>query len=102
MTKYILITPETLNKQLKCFSNDEEISTYVSQMDDPIQELLFLVLLRKRVPDEERGNVIMRQVSLFSVFCREHADLLYQLISQLDAKGYTKEEMNKMKENEGF
>jgi hypothetical protein len=98
LKRYMMITPTTLTKLGQCFSNPEEIQLFIHQMDELASEVSFSVQMRKRVSDEDAALVLLKQVAMFTVFCREYMDLVQQLVANLDCKEITEEEKNKMQE----
>lgn len=98
MKKYLLVTPEALNKIGQCFSSAEEMQTFLSQMDQLIQEVMFLIQMRTRVKEEYCPVLLLQQSCVFSIFCREHIELIQQLIANLDCKEMTEDEINNYQE----
>lgn len=96
MKKYMMVTPETLNKIGKCFSNADEVATFIMQMDGLANELGFNIEMRKRLPDEHAGILLLKQCAIFCLFCREHMDLIHQLVQNLDCKEMTEDEIKRI------
>lgn len=97
MKKYMLVTPETLAKLGESFANAEELETFVTQMDQVAQEVIFSGQLRAKVPREHLPYVVLKQICVFALFCREHVELLQQLIQDLDCREITAEELQQIK-----
>lgn len=102
MKKHVIITTESLVKLSQCFSDPEEVQTFIQQMGDVIDEIHFYSQLRLRSETEEEGIVaLLKQVCVFSMFCREHFELIHQLISIVEFRDLTEEEFQEMdKQNE--
>lgn len=98
MKKFTMVTPETLNKLGKCFSGVEEVTTFITQMDGLANEITFNVEMRKRIQEDQSAIMLLKQVCFFTLFCREHLDLIHQLIKNLECKEMTEEEIKKMME----
>lgn len=96
MKKIMMVTAETLEKLDKCFSSVEEVTTFITQMDEIVKELSFYLEMRKRMDKDHSVAVLLKQICVFTLFCREHIDLLHQLIKNLECKEITEEEMKKM------
>lgn len=99
MKKYMMVTTETLGKLGACFSNSEEVETFIAQMDDVINEINFLMMLRGRVTNLESAYVVLKQVCILGIFCREHLDLIHQLIRNIDTKEISEEDLKEFTEN---
>lgn len=97
MKNYMMITPESLVKMSQCFSNAEEVATFMNHLADLTEELLFQGQLGKRVSEEANINIVMKQICIMSLFVREHMELIHQLISSIDSKSITEEEIKKMR-----
>jgi len=97
MKKYMMITPETFTKLGGCFAGGEEVQTFVEQMNEVMDELAFNKLLIQRVELDQSTVLLMKQICIFSLFCREHMDLIHQLIANLSLHEMTEEEINKFK-----
>ena len=99
MDKFILVKPETIVKLGQCFSDAEEVKTFLEQMDSLINELTFVSMIIERAYDEDQiEHMIGQQVALFSYFCREHMELIQQLVRQFEATEVTGEELKRIKE----
>lgn len=98
MRKHVLVTHESLTKIAACFSDSDEVMTFINQMDDVIDELSFYVKLRDRTADEnEYASILLKQVCVFAMFSREHVELIQQLLSCLEYRDLTDEEINQLK-----
>lgn len=98
MKKYMLVTPEALTKLGKCFSDSEEVATFISQMDDVTDELSFNKSMRQRMKSDQAAIILLKQVCIFALFCREHMELVQQLVHELECKEITEEEVKEIKE----
>lgn len=96
MKKYTVVTPQTMTRLAQCFSSSEEIETFVSQMEGAMTELKFMSVLREKVPESDSGYVLLKQICIFVLFCREHMDLIHQLVSKMQCRQVTEEELNRM------
>lgn len=92
----MMVTPETLNKLGKCFSDVEEVTTFITQMYDLSNEIGFTVEMRKRIHEDHSAMLLLKQVCIFTLFCREHMDLIHQLIANLECKEISEDEMKQM------
>lgn len=100
MRKHLLVSADCFQKIAKCFSDSEEVTTFINQMSDVIEELSFTERLRERTADPNVGAMLLlKQVCIFGMFCREHIDLLHQIISQIDYRELTEEEIEDLKED---
>jgi|SRR5690242_19887379 len=86
MDKYNMVTKETLEKLMKCFTDTEEMQKFISHMDATTNELNFCMLLRGKVDDDSAFVTILKQVILFTLFCREHLELIHELVRNIDVK----------------
>lgn len=98
MKNYMMITPESLIKMCKCFSNTEEAATFMNHLADLTEELFFQGQLAKHVDEEAKITIIMKQICIMSLFVREHMELIHQLISSIDGKNISEDEMKKFRE----
>lgn len=98
MKKNLVVTSETFQKLAECFSNAEEYETFFGQMDIMIKEIHFLTEMRSRVSENDCIYLLLRQVCALSLFVREHIDLMHQLISKLEVREMTDEDIQKLKE----
>ena len=99
MKKYQVVTPETLVKIAECFTDSEEMITFTSQMEGLVEELIFNSMLRKRVPSDSSAVLLLKQTCVFGLFCREHMDLIHQIVKNLECKQMTEEEIKEMNED---
>lgn len=102
MKKIMVISNECLLKLANCFSDNDELKTFITQMEASMREMSFLSMLRDRVEDDEGPVALMQQVAVFSLFCREHTELIQQLIRNLDGKEMTEDEVKEMMDDEGI
>lgn len=82
----------------KCFASAEELTTFYTQMECCMNELQFLSDFRDRVNDDEGVLILMREICVFSIFCREHFDLIRQLVGTIQSKSVTEDEYKKLME----
>lgn len=77
-----------------CFSGSEEVVTFTAQMDQLAESVCFSKQVRNRVSNDNASLlIILEQIAVFCFFCREHIDLIQQLISKLEYRELTDEEM---------
>ena len=103
MRNYLLIKPESVEKIYKCFSDEEEVFSFVEHLNVLSDELHFLDIAFNRMDpsaNAERANVMLRKICAFTLFCRMNMDLIQQVVSAFDFQTLTKEEFDKMK-NDG-
>lgn len=98
MKKYMLVTPEDLMRLGKCFSDEEEIRGFILKLDDLTKELEFNTQIFRRVDQNVGPIILLKQIFIFSLFCREHIELLHELIHKLHAEEITEEQMKKIKD----
>jgi hypothetical protein len=96
MKKYQLIDSETLGKMFNVFSGKDEFNQFICHIDSLVNELLFLMLLRGKVSEQECINVVMKQVCVISVFSREHIELIHDLVNKIDSKEISEDEYNEI------
>lgn len=96
MKKYMMIMPETLGKMGKCFSSPEEVQTFISHMDEAMDEIQFMSKMRWRVAENESTFVLLRQVCVFALFCREYMELVHELVRNIEGKEISEDEMKDM------
>ncbi len=92
-----MVTPETIDKLIKCFESTEEVTVFLEQMKTLSDELIFNFSLMQRVDDLSSFNVCTKIICLFSLFCRENVEIVRQLISNIEFKELTEEDMKKLK-----
>lgn len=100
MKKIMVISNDCLLKLANCFSNNEELKTFIIEMEASLREVTFLSLLRDRVEEDEGPAALMRQVAVFSLFCREHIELIQQLIRNLEGKEMTEDQIKEMMDDD--
>ena len=98
MKNYMMITQESLLKISQCFSNGEEIETFMTHFMDLTEETYFNMLLAKRTDDDTATNLFMKQLCLLAIFCREHIELIHEMINALDCRPMSHEEIDKLGE----
>lgn len=98
MDKYLYVSMKTMENLRDCFSNSEEFSDFVLALNEIVQECYFQGLMINRVNEDARMAVVMRQVTLFTLLCREHIDLIHQLISKFELEKISKDELDKRKD----
>lgn len=98
MKNYTMITPESLIKISRCFSSSEEITTFMINLNDIVDELLFQGHLIKRVDDENKTSIVMTQICIISQFVKENIELIHQLISSIESKKINEEEIKRLLE----
>jgi len=91
--KHMLVTTESMGELGKCFSSPEEIVTFLSQMGQLAKEITFAAEMRNKVSEKDAVYVSLRQVCLFTLFCREHVELVQQLINTVKIQEVTDEEL---------
>lgn len=96
MKKMLMIDNECLLKLADCFSDTEEMQTFLQQIEATTKELIFLGMLRDRVEEDAGPAVLMQQVAVLTLFCREHIELIQQLIQNLETREMTEEERQEM------
>ncbi len=96
--KHMLVTTESMGELGKCFSSPEEIVTFLSQMGHLAKEITFAAEMRNKVSEKDAVYVSLRQVCLFTLFCREHVELVQQLIKTVKIQEITQEELDNLKD----
>lgn len=96
MRRLFLVTPEALLQVAQCFSGPEEFETFVGQMAGLLEELSFMGQLESRVDQDAAAIVRLKQICVFTIFCRENMDLLHQLIASTNVREITEEEKRSM------
>lgn len=97
MTNYFVLSKECLEKLSHCFSNTEEISDFISHMETSADEIAFHAKLRQRMQTiDEKATILMRQVAILTIFCREHYDLIRELVNKLEPESVTKEKFEEI------
>lgn len=96
MEKYTMVTRETLAKMTDCFSGTEEMQQFISQLDEVAKELNFSTMLRTKVDDDSAVILIMKEIVVFTLFCREHLELIHELIRNIDITEITEQEKKGM------
>lgn len=82
--KYIVVTWDALQKLRRCFAGTDEVKTFVENVRDLQDELVYTSCLMKRVNAEDAVLMMLKTVCCLSVFYREHAELFQQLVKNLD------------------
>lgn len=103
MEKVKVFTEESLLGISKCFSGSEELNDFINHIELMNREQLFLTELNSRIHDPDvMAYNYLRQVVITTIFCREHIELIKQLIGALKYDEITEEEyqamLNKEKE----
>lgn len=101
MKQHKVITQEILAKLDACFSDQEEIYTFLTSLKDVTDDLHFLILLSNKVEDKDLPNILMKQICVFALFCRENFDLVRELVEKIDWKNMTEEQINNLKGENG-
>ncbi len=92
----MMVTPETLNKLGQCFANSDEVQQFIVQMDNLAHEMVFSEQMRNRVSEKDSVLVLLRQVAVFTLFCREHMELVQQLVKNCVTEEISEEELKKL------
>jgi len=107
MKKFKVVMPETLLELAKCFSDGEEISTFLKSLEVVASEILFTIeLIRRAHPvktsDEMAIQVTAQPLVCLAAFCREHMDLVNQLVRTFKYTEMTEEEIQAIEKQNGF
>ncbi len=100
MKKYMMVTTETLSNLGTCFANTDEVVEFTSQMREVVNELSFCMQTRDRLEGEASAIMLLKQICIFTLFCREHMDLIHQLVAGVVCKEITEDEMKELKKDE--
>lgn len=98
MRKFLVVSPETLVNLGKVFSDNEEFRTFITQMEHTVNELTFYSLLRNKVSEDEATVTVLQQICIFSLFCREHMEVIQELVRKLEGKHMTEDELKDLLE----
>ena len=96
MKKYTLVTPDGMIKLGKCFSDIQEMDVFVSQMDNLMMENLSNLQARSRLQGDAEVVLMIKQVCGFILFCREHMELIQQLVANLQCTEITEQQMKEL------
>jgi hypothetical protein len=96
LKKYMLVTTQTLEKLADCFSGADEYAAFSVDMEELTSELTFCLESRKRAAESQSAYLTLRQFCVFALFCREHMELIHQLIRNLDCEEISEEEMKRI------
>ena len=92
MKKYMVVTSETLTNLGKCFSTIEELETFVLHLDELGKEIMFSTILRNKVGKDNLTYVVLKQISILALFCRENMELMQQLVNRVEYKEISEDE----------
>ena len=98
MKRYMLITTQTLSKIGQCFSDPQEIETFLLQLEELSSEIVFTTAMRQRVSDEDVAALILKETAMFTIFCRNHIELIQELVKNLDCQEISEDEMKQMRD----
>lgn len=96
MKKVLMISNKCLLNLANCFSDSDELKTFIEHMEATMREVTFLSLLRQRIEEDEGPAAVMKEVAVVSLFCREHMELIQQLIRNLEGKEITEDQLKEI------
>lgn len=104
MKTYIVIKTDCLIKMLDSFGTPEELEEFGTQLSSLIEEIIFAGNLSERNMDKPEfvRLMTMKQLFLFTLFCRNNVDLIHDLISKIDYTEITEEERNEILKTESM
>lgn len=103
MRNFKMVTAQSLQKLAECFTDSEELTTFLSHLNDLTEELVFQNLLAKQVTRIHEDNAVvvyMKEICILCLFLREHMELIHQLIQAIDTKTIDEDEMKTMMSEE--
>jgi hypothetical protein len=94
---YTMITPESILRMAQCFSNEEEMTEFMDALSDMGEQLCFQAMLIKRMQGGVAISAVqMKQICTLVMFVRHNTELIQQLISKIESKNLTEEQMRKI------
>lgn len=97
MEKYIYITAESMDKLLRCAIKDQsEFREFIENLYTVCEDMLFVhkSCLRKAEDSDFCAKGVARNLITFTMFFREHWELIHELLASLDYKAMTQEQRN--------
>lgn len=70
----------------------------MKHLDELAEEHAFYTQLMRRTSADQASNILMKQVCIVAFFCREHMELIHDLIANLRFKEVTEEELKDINE----
>jgi len=101
LKKHKYVTPESIQELSACFSSIEEVAIFLSQLHDLATEITSISKNRDRASEIDAIYCSLRQMCLFTLFCRDHIELMHQLIKAIKIKELTDEELDEIQRLEG-
>lgn len=100
MTKYVVVNKEVLQKLLKCATKDEEeCYRFLADLYDMSKDLLFghEASLRNAQNTDFCITTLVKNLFMFTMFCRENWELINEMMSCVEYKSMTEAERNAYK-----
>lgn len=101
MEKIKVFTEESLSEMSRCFSDSEELNDFINHIELMTREQSFLSDLNSRIHNTDViAYNFLRQVVIVTIFCREHIELIKQLISAIKYDEITEDEYQALLDKE--
>jgi hypothetical protein len=98
MKNYVIITKEDSLKLLDAFSDLNEMDVFFKGLSDLMNEHLFNSMMMSRVDQDTADSIFLKQICMFSMFCRDNIELIHQLVKNLNVRPMTEDEIQQLKQ----
>jgi len=100
--KIKVISKETLEKIVRCFTDGEELGKYASELNAMCANIAFAGMSNviTNQPEEQTTVLILRQIACFVGFLQEFVEINRELIKVCQVEAFTKEELENMNNRE--
>ena|ERR1700733_585169 len=98
--RYLRVNSDAIIKIKDCFTGLDEYTDFIRGFNETIDDHLFTSSKIVREQDENKIVILtIRQIIVMALYFREHIDLIHQIISVLDCKEISEEEMVALRDN---
>ena len=95
---YKMVEGKALKEMHACFSNEEEFSEFITELDIISREIQFLSMFRDRVDNSEALLVYMKQICVITIFYKNNMELIREFINKLEHRDIDEDEMREILE----
>lgn len=95
-----LIDDESIKKMRSSFTDDEELSKFMLDYLNFIDESFYYNMMRTKAEPQESGIILVKQLFAFASFCREYMDVIHSIVRNMEYREVTEEELKQIIEEQ--
>lgn len=97
MKKVRVVTTETLQRIANCFSDHGEVVSFITNLEEVVDDINLCVIHRKRSNSTKGSKLILEEICRMAIFCREYVELIRDLIRNIDLQEMDEDEIKNHK-----